>query len=202
MIEVEINSIRVNLISQHRIVLLKDIHAERYLPIWIGQYEADAITTELHEKRPHQRPLTHDLLKNVIEEMGGRIVHILINDMRKEIFFARLVVEVKGENIEIDSRPSDAIAIAVRAKAPIFVAEVVMEKSAVEPEEEIDMDEESSLSERRLSFGRSTSSDDLPDELAAKEDEVLEDVDESQFSAFADFMNQLDFDELDDSDEN
>jgi uncharacterized protein len=201
MIEVEINSIRVNLISQHRIVLLKDIHAERYLPIWIGQYEADAITTELHEKRPHQRPLTHDLLKNVIEEMGGRVVHILINDMRKDIFFARLVVEVKGENVEIDSRPSDAIAIAVRAKAPIFVAEVVMEKSAVEPEDEIDMDEETSLSERRLSFGRSTSSDDLPDEVAAT-DEVLEEVDESQFSAFADFMNELDLDELDDSEEN
>jgi uncharacterized protein len=201
MIEVEINSIRVNLISQHRIVLLKDIHAERYLPIWIGQYEADAITTELNEKRPHQRPLTHDLLKNVIEEMGGRVVHILINDMRKDIFFARLVVEVKGENVEIDSRPSDAIAIAVRAKAPIFVAEVVMEKSAVEPEDEIDMDEETSLSERRLSFGRSTSSDDLPDEVAAT-DEVLEEVDESQFSAFADFMNELDLDELDDSEEN
>jgi bifunctional DNase/RNase len=202
MIEVEINSIRVNLISQHRIVLLKDIHAERYLPIWIGQYEADAITTELHEKRPHQRPLTHDLLKNVIEEMGGRVVHILINDMRKDIFFARLVVEVKGENVEIDSRPSDAIAIAVRSKAPIFVAEVVMEKSAVEPEDEIDMDEEASSSERRLPFSRSANSDDLPDEFAAKEDEVLEEVDESQFSAFADFMNELDFEDLDDSDEN
>jgi bifunctional DNase/RNase len=202
MIEVEINSIRVNLISQHRIVLLKDLHAERYLPIWIGQYEADAITTELHEKRPHQRPLTHDLLKNVIEEMGGTIVHILINDMRKDIFFARLVVDVKGERIEIDSRPSDAIAIAVRAKAPIFVAEVVMDKSAVEPEDEIDMDEETSAPERRIQFGRSQSTDDLPDTLSPKEDEVLEEVDESQFSAFADFMNQLDFEDLDDSDEN
>lgn len=200
MIEVEINSIRVNLISQHRIVLLKDIHAERYLPIWIGQYEADAITTELHEKRHHQRPLTHDLLKNIIEEMGGKIVHILINDMRKEIFFARLVVDVAGKLVEIDSRPSDAIAIAVRAKAPIFVAEVVMEKSAVEPEDEINMDEEPSTPERRLSFGRSSTADE--DELVAKEDEVLEEVDESQFSAFADFMNSLDMEDLDDSDEN
>lgn len=200
MIEVEINSIRVNLISQYRIVLLKDIHAERYLPIWIGQYEADAITTELQEKRAHQRPLTHDLLKNAIEEMGGKIVHILINDMRKDIFFARLVVEVAGKLVEIDSRPSDAIALAVRAKAPIFVAEVVMEKSAVEPEEEIDMDEEISSSERRMPLGRAATTDE--DALMAKEDEVLEEVDESQFSAFADFMNSLDLDELDDSDEN
>lgn len=199
MIEVEINSIRVNLISQHRIVLLKDIHAERYLPIWIGQYEADAITTELHEKRLHQRPLTHDLLKSVVERMGGKIVHILINDMRKEIFFARLVVEVDGKQVEIDSRPSDAIAIAVRAKAPIFVADEVMDKSAVEPEAEIDMDEEASSAERRMPFSRSSS--DI-DEFTAKEDEVLEEVDESQFSAFADFMNSLDFEDLDDSDEN
>lgn len=200
MIEVEINSIRVNLISQYRIVLLKDINAERYLPIWIGQYEADAITTELQERRAHQRPLTHDLLKSVIEEMGGKIVHILINDMRKDIFFARLVVDVAGKLVEIDSRPSDAIAIAVRAKAPIFVADVVMDKSAVEPEDEIDMDEEISSSERRMPFGRSTNTEE--DALVAKEDEVLEEVDESQFSAFADFMNSLNLDELDDSDEN
>lgn len=200
MIEVEINSIRVNLISQHRIVLLKEIHAERYLPIWIGQYEADAITTELNERRLHQRPLTHDLIKNVIDEMGGRIVHILINDMRRDIFFARLVVEVNGENIEIDSRPSDAIAVAVRAKAPIFVNDTVMEKSAVEPEEELDLEDDSLQS--RMPFSRSERSTETADEIVPVDDEVLEEVDESQISAFSDFVNSLDLDELDDSDEN
>lgn len=186
MIEVEVDSIRVSLMNQQRIVVLKDIHEERYLPIWIGQFEAEAITLELQENR-HKRPLTHDLLRSVIEEMGGKLVHIFINDMRRDVFYARLVVEINEAQIEIDSRPSDAIALAVRTKSPIFVSEAVMDKSSVEPEEEVELENEPDLFDEVV-------------EDIVREEEAVESVDESQFSAFADFVNSLDLDELDDED--
>ncbi len=197
MIEVEVNSIRVSLMSQHRVVLLKDLNTERYLPIFIGQYEADAISIELQDKqRSHSRPLTHDLLKNVIENLDAEVVHIFINDMRRDIYFARIVVEVNGEQREIDARPSDAIALAVRTRSPIFVSDAVMERSAVEPDDEIELDPET----KQLPFSRSEPARDIADGLS---EEVVEDVSEDQFSAFADFVNSsLDLDELDDSEEN
>jgi bifunctional DNase/RNase len=135
MVEVKIDSIRVSLMSQHRLVILKDITSERYLPIWIGPYEADAITIELQEVQV-ARPLTHDLLKTLIAEMGATVVHVLVNDLRNDTFYANIVVERNGHRTEIDSRPSDAIALAVRARVPIYVNEDVMEKAAITPEEE------------------------------------------------------------------
>src|SRR6185295_14388916 len=137
MIEVIIDSIRVSLMSQHRVVVLKDMNSERYLPIWIGPCEAEAITVKLQEV-PAPRPLTHDLLRNVIRELGGKVVHILINDLRQEVYYARIVIDVAGEQMEIDSRPSDAIALAVRVSVPIFVAETVMDKAATEPDEDVE----------------------------------------------------------------
>jgi hypothetical protein len=175
MIEVIIDSVRVSLMSQHRVVVLKDINRERYLPIWIGPCEADAITVRLQEM-PTPRPLTHDLLRSVIREMGGKILHIMISDLRQEVYYARIVIDVAGEQIEIDSRPSDAIALGVRADAPIFVAEAVMDKAAREPDEDIEK----------------AAAGDLPD------DEV---VDDKRLSAFADFVDTLDLDDLEDSDE-
>ncbi|MGB7339402.1 MAG: bifunctional nuclease family protein [Phototrophicaceae bacterium] len=198
MIEVEVNSIRVSLMSQHRVVLLKDINTERYLPIFIGQYEADAISIELQDKRAHDRPLTHDLLKNLIENLDGEVVHILINDMRRDIYFARIVVEVNGEQREIDSRPSDAIALAVRTKSPIFISEAVMERSGVEPDEEIELTDEP----KQLPFNRSEPARDIPEELLDDPIADAEPVADNEFSAFADFVNSLDLDELDDSEEN
>ncbi|HLU11964.1 MAG TPA: bifunctional nuclease family protein [Oceanobacillus sp.] len=173
MIEVIIDSIRVSLMSQYRVVILKDSNSDRYLPIWIGPCEADAITIELQEMPP-QRPLTHDLLKSMIRELGGRVVHILINDLRSDVYYARIVIDVGGKQIEVDSRPSDAIALAVRAKSPIFVAETVMEKAAIEPEEDV---------ERAMS--------------AAPNEEVADE----RLSAFKDFVNSLDLDDLDDEED-
>jgi bifunctional DNase/RNase len=141
MIEVKIDSIRVSLMSQHRVVILKDVDNERYLPIWIGPYEADAITIELQEVEV-ARPLTHDLLKTFITEMGATILHVLVNDLRNDTFYANIVVERNGNRIEIDSRPSDAIALAVRARVPIYVDESVMEKASITPEEEPEPGEE------------------------------------------------------------
>lgn len=177
MVEVIIDSIRVSLMTQHRVVVLKDVHSDRYLPIWIGPFEADAITVELQEM-PQQRPFTHDLIKSVIREMGGRVVQVLITDLRNDIFYARLVIEVDGKQLEIDSRPSDAIAVAVRVKAPIFVAEQVMDKAGIEPDEDVEQEVENS-------------------EPGYESDRV----NEGRLSAFADFVNSLDLEDLDTDDD-
>src|SRR5919204_5515569 len=132
MIEVTIDSIRVSLVSHHRIVVLKD-NDGRYLPIWIGPFEADAITVALQGTEV-VRPLTHDLLRNVITESGASASHIFVSELRDDIFFARIVLDVDGRHVEVDSRPSDAIALAVRAEVPIFVEEAVLERGAFEPE--------------------------------------------------------------------
>jgi hypothetical protein len=176
MIEVIIDSIRVSLMSQHRIVVLKEMNGERYLPIWIGPFEADAITVELQEVPP-PRPLTHDLLKSIIRELGGRVVHVLVSDLRNDVYYARIVIEINGRQIEIDSRSSDAIALAVRVKAPIYVAETVMNQAAIKPDEDV---------EREV--------------VAGSDSPEGEDVDDRKLSAFADFVNSLDID-LDEDEE-
>ena len=144
MIQVTIDSIRVSLMSQHRVVILKDVDDERFLPIWIGPFEAEAITLELKQVEL-ARPLTHDLLKAVITEMGARVSHVLVDDLHDDTFYARIVLDNNGHRLEIDSRPSDAIALAVRANAPIFVAESVMEKAAITPDEGINYCDEDQL---------------------------------------------------------
>ncbi|MDQ7027985.1 MAG: bifunctional nuclease family protein [Anaerolineae bacterium] len=193
MIEVEVSSIRVSLMNQQRVVLLKDISADRYLPIWIGPFEAEAINLELQNARRINRPMTHDLIKSVIEHLNGKVIHILINDMRRDVFYARLVIEKDGEQVEIDSRPSDAIAIAVRTKAPIFVNEAVLEKHSVEPEEDIDLDAiENSFSSSFESGESGERRSDVGDDAVKAEE--IEAVDESQLSSFSDFVNSLDLD--------
>ncbi len=137
MIEVVIDSIRISLISQHRIVMLRDVDGDRQLPIWIGPCEAEAITIELQDMEI-ARPVTHDLLKNVIDELGGTVSHILINELREMVFYARLFIDVDGTMLEVDCRPSDAIAVAVRAKVPIFVNEPVLDEAGIMPESDIE----------------------------------------------------------------
>lgn len=136
MIEVEIDSIRISLVTQHRIVMLKEIDGERQVPIWIGPCEADAITIELQDVKA-ARPVTHDLLKNVIVEMGGRVSHVLVKELNDGIFRARLYVDANGRELDIDCRPSDAIALAVRVHVPIFIAEEVMNEVSILPEPDI-----------------------------------------------------------------
>lgn len=190
MIEVIIDSVRVSLMTQHRLVILKDQITDRYLPIWIGPFEADAITYELQEM-PQQRPFTHDLIKSIIREMGGRVVQVLINDLRNDVFYARLVIDINGKQVDIDSRPSDAIAIAVRVKAPIYVAEHVMDKAGIEPDEDVEKEIASREAEAEAE-------DEKPAAAAPAEEEF---IDESRLSAFADFVNSLDLDDLDDDDD-
>ena len=171
MIEVNIDSIRVSLMSQNRIVVLREDEGERYLPIWIGPFEADSITMQLQGMEVH-RPLTHDLLKSVIETLGAEILHIVISGLERNVYFARIVLDVDGDSVEIDSRPSDAIALAVRASAPIYVTEEVMEQAGLLPEEELNLGE--------------------PEAATPKEPGV----EEEDLGAFRDFVEGLDLDNL------
>lgn len=136
MVEVVVDSIRVSLISQQRIVILREVNAERYLPIWIGIYEADAITIALQEVEV-SRPLTWDLLKNTLAILGARILRVEVVTLRDDTYYGNIVVEANGKIINIDSRPSDALALAVRTHVPIMVARPVMDVAGVEPEEDL-----------------------------------------------------------------
>ncbi|MBI2958538.1 MAG: bifunctional nuclease family protein [Chloroflexi bacterium] len=130
MIEMTIDSIRVSMMNYQRVVILKESAAERYLPIWIGPAEADAIAVQLQGVNV-PRPLTHDLLQSIIGQLGARVDHIVVNDLRNDTFFARITLVVDSTNLEVDSRPSDAIALAVRAKAPIYADESVLDKAGI-----------------------------------------------------------------------
>ncbi len=130
MVEMTVESVRINLQTSQRVVILKATKQERYLFIWIAHAEAYAIAIEL-QGTSSPRPLTHDLLKNIISDLGGKIESIVISDLIEDIFYARIVMDVDGRHVEADSRPSDAIALAVRAKVPIFVEDSVLERAGV-----------------------------------------------------------------------
>ncbi len=139
MIEVVIESLRVSLTNQHRIVVLRERDGERHLPIWIGQFEAESITLALQEIEV-ARPQTHDLLKNAIHALNGRLVRIEIVSLREDVFYGNLIIEVNGETIQVDSRPSDAIALAIRCRVPILVSSEILEVAGFIPEQEISAD--------------------------------------------------------------
>ena len=174
MIQVTIDSVRVSLMSPQRVILLRQLDEDRYLPIWVGPYEAEAITVALQEVEM-ARPLTHDLLKNVINIFGGKILRIEIIALRENIFFGHIVTEQNGKVIKIDSRPSDAIAMAVRAHVPIFIDPSVLDSAGIFPE------------------------DDIQDEAHA--DEAVASQNDERLSIFEDFFDQLEDDDTK-SDEN
>ena len=130
MIEMTIDSIRVSLMNYQRVVILKEKMADRYLPIWIGPAEADAIAVKLQGVNV-PRPLTHDLLGSVIDTLGARINSIIVTDLKNDTFYAKIALDVDGGQMEVDSRPSDALALAVRVEAPIFVEETVLDKAGI-----------------------------------------------------------------------
>ncbi len=172
MVELTIESIRVSLMNYQRVVILRDKSSDRYLPIWIGAAEADAIAVQLQEVAV-ARPLTHDLLRSVIDTLGAQVNHVIVNDLSNDTFYARIVLDVNGGSMEIDSRPSDAIALAVRVKVPIFADETVLDKAGVM----LDKDGETvSSSERTVKVN--------PEEI-------------ERMSAFKDFIESLDLDDFD-----
>ena len=139
MVEVVIDSIRVSLMSQQRIVILREVDDDRYLPIWIGTPEADSITIALQEVEV-SRPLTHDLVKNIFTSLSAQVLRVEVVALRDDTFYGNIVVELDGRTVNIDSRPSDALAVAVRTHVPIMVTRSVMDTAGIIPEE--DMQEE------------------------------------------------------------
>ena len=134
-----VESVRINLANNSRVVILKDSKIERYLLIWIGETESYAIASELQGAH-YERPLTHDLLYTLIGRLGADVTEIVINNLEGAVFYALITLQQGGTTLQIDARPSDAIALAVRAGAPIYVEEDVMAQAALtvsaRPEEE------------------------------------------------------------------
>ena len=179
MIEVVIDSIRVSLMSQQRIVILRERDAERYLPIWIGVYEAESITIALQSVEV-ARPLTHDLMKNIITQLNAQVLRVEVVGLREDTFYGNIVAETDGRILNIDARPSDALAIAVRTHVPILVARKVMETAGIIPEEDL-QDEQAE------------------EKLPTSETSAVEESDE-RLSVFQDFLEGLELDNMDDED--
>jgi bifunctional DNase/RNase len=178
MIEMIIDSIRVSLMNYQRVVILKEKIADRYLPIWIGPAEADAIAVKLQEVSV-PRPLTHDLLRSVIDVLGASIDSIIVSELKNDTFYAKIILNVDGKQMEVDSRPSDALALAVRVGVPIFADDMVLDKAG------IFLDKET---------GKPVSQKETGDAGAGgkvSEDEM------KRMSAFYDFINTLDMDDFD-----
>ncbi|MBA7664164.1 hypothetical protein ES703_72219 [subsurface metagenome] len=180
MIEMTIDSIRVSLMNYQRVVILKEKMAERYLPIWIGPAEADAIAVKLQGVTV-PRPLTHDLLHSVIDALGVTINSIIVSDLKNDTFFAKIILNVDGGQLEVDSRPSDALALAVRAEVPIYVEEAVLDKASILLDKET---------------GKPIRAESEEDRVGGRSKKVSEE-EMRKMSAFYDFINTLDLDDFD-----
>jgi len=130
LIEVELFQVIITEGSQIQVIVLREKSGDRFFPIFIGYNEAMAIDRKLKDAQM-PRPLTHDLLHNIIEQMGGKLARIVVNDLRDETYYALLEIHRDSDIIQVDSRPSDAIALAVRTQVPIFVDEQVLNKASV-----------------------------------------------------------------------
>lgn len=179
MIEMTIDSIRVSLMNYQRVVILKEKMTERYLPIWIGPAEADAIAVKLQGVNV-PRPLTHDLLSSVIDALGATIDSIIVTELKNDTFYAKVILNVDGGQMEIDSRPSDALALAVRAEVPIYAEEMVLDKAGILLDKET-----GKLIPKESEMGGAE----------GKGGEVSEE--ELRKTAFYDFINTLDLEDFD-----
>lgn len=141
-IEMRIKGLMIDPISQMPIIILKDPNGDAVLPIWVGLFEANAIALQM-EKISTPRPMTHDLMKNILTQLDARIEKIVITDLKENTFYATLHLDCKGTPVTVDSRPSDAIALALRAEAPIFVEEDVISRA-----KSVDMARDASESDR------------------------------------------------------
>jgi uncharacterized protein len=137
LVEVVVESVRVHMLSSQHVVLLKEAGRDRYLPIWIGPWEANAIATRLQGVAP-ERPMTHDLFVSALGALGAKLRRVIISSLAEETYHATLEVELDGRTIEIDARPSDSLALAVRTGVPVFASEAVLDKAGVEPDHQVD----------------------------------------------------------------
>jgi bifunctional DNase/RNase len=179
MVEVVIDSVRVSLTNPQRIVVLREPNVERYLPIWIGPYEAEEITIALQEIEI-ARPRTHDLLKSVIHELNARLLRLEIVALREDVFYGELVVEANNHIVNIDCRPSDGLALAVRTHVPILVARDVLDAAGITPEEET----------------HAAQNDAPASAPTSSKDSETGETSEERLSVFEDFLHNLDMDNL------
>ncbi len=165
--QMAVYGVSFDLVGKQPIVLLKTVDGNRFLPIWIGHSEAAAILMKL-QNASTPRPMTHDLVTDMLDQLGAQVIRVAVTELRENTFFAQVTIQQDGSEVEVDSRPSDAIALAVRAEAPIFVADEVIEESAIEFEgDEInDADLEKEVSKFRSFLENVT-----PDEFAQGEGE-------------------------------
>ena len=178
MIEMVVDSIRVSLMNYQRVVILKEKATDRYLPIWIGPSEADAIAVKLQSVSV-PRPMTHDLMNTIVDALGASINSIIVSELKNDTFYAKIILNIDGEQMEVDSRPSDAIALAVRVKAPIYAEEGVLDKAGIL----LDQETGKLLSE--------TSQTDKIDGKRISEEEM------KKLSAYQEFINSLDMEDFD-----
>ena len=165
--EMHIYGVSFDLVGKQPIVLLKTAEGNKFLPIWIGHPEAAAILMKL-QSATTPRPMTHDLVTDMLEQLGAQVVRITVTELRENTFFAQITVQQDGSEVEIDSRPSDAIALAIRADAPIYAADEVIEESAIEFEgDEVNQEE----LEREVSKFKQFLDHVTPDEFAVGEEE-------------------------------
>jgi len=181
MIEVVIDSIRVGLMSQQRVVILREKTDERYLAIWIDPYMAEQITFALQEVEV-ARPMSHDLMRNLLQSLDARVVRVEINSLSGEVFYGNIIVEqTGGHQLNIDSRPSDALALAVRSNVPIYISKDVLDEAGITPEEDI-ADETISM--------ETTSQGDFADSKQRDDASKVEE-DPSRLSIFQDFLDDI-----------
>jgi len=181
MVEVVIDSVRVSLTNQQRIVVLREVDSDRYLPIWIGPYEAESITIALQEIEV-ARPQTHDLLKNVLQALNARLIRVEVLSLRDDVYFGNLVVESDNQILNIDSRTSDALALAARVHVPVFVSSEVLDMAGIRPEEETQEPSEPPQAEE-------------PAPKEPEQEPETEQDSESRLSVFEDFLEKLDIDD-------
>ena len=178
MIEMTIDSIRVSLMNYQRVVILKETMTDRYLPIWIGPAEADAIAVKLQGVSV-PRPLTHDLLSSVIDALGASVNSIVVSDLQNDTFYAKIILNIDGGQMEVDSRPSDALALAVRLEAPIYVEESVLDKAGIL----LDKETGKPIAEEK--------------EVLDRQGKKVSEEEMRKMSAFRDFLDTLDMDDFD-----
>jgi len=191
LVEMVVESVRVHMLSSRHVVILKDIEGDRYLPIWIGAWEASAIAMKL-QGLDAERPITHDLFAATLEALGARIDRIVIGDLAEETYHAQLILEVDGRTIELDARPSDCVALAVRTQTRILVAEEVLDRAALAADPDADDESESSGAGGRGRKRTGVDRDFRPDESTESLGEAV--VDE-RLGMFRDFINSLDKDQ-------
>ena len=190
LVEMQIESVRVHMLSNRHVVILKDPAADRYLPIWIGAWEASAIAMRLQGLQA-ERPLTHDLFAAALERLGVRVQRVVISELADETYHARIHLERDGFQVEVDARPSDALALAVRAEVQIFADEEVLAQAALasDPDEEATADDDEDADAAESESGESRRRRARPIESVGGEGPV-----DPKLDMFRDFINSLEVD--------